>query len=156
MVKAEGDSWWLGLHTFENDGRFRWSDHSVLNYVSWALGRPLPLSRDRRCVHVSASKGRSSQKESLPEARTAYRSCVYLRTGDWADQKCHSDLPYICKRVNVTGTIPPTPSAPHPPAGCPDKWSSFQHKVRRQVLKVFQEGQAFILISVLCVVLQGV
>ncbi|XP_037544541.1 C-type mannose receptor 2 [Nematolebias whitei] len=107
LVKTEGDSWWLGLHTFENDGRFRWSDHSVLNYVSWALGRPLPLSRDRRCVHVSASKG------------------------DWADQKCHSDLPYICKRVNVTGTIPPTPSAPHPPAGCPDKWSSFQHKCFR-------------------------
>ncbi|XP_017284979.1 C-type mannose receptor 2 [Kryptolebias marmoratus] len=107
MVKVEGDSWWLGLHTFENDGRFRWSDHSVLNYISWALGRPHPVSRDRKCVHVSASKG------------------------DWADQKCHSDLPYICKRVNVTGTLPLTPSAPHPPSGCPDKWSSYQHKCFR-------------------------
>lgn len=57
MVKVEGDSWWLGLHTYENDGRFRWSDHSVLNYISWALGRPHPLSRDRRCVSISASKG---------------------------------------------------------------------------------------------------
>ncbi|TNN85947.1 C-type mannose receptor 2 [Liparis tanakae] len=56
MVKAEGDNWWLGLHTYENDGRFRWSDHSVLNYVSWALGRPHPVSRDRRCVHMLASK----------------------------------------------------------------------------------------------------
>ncbi|KAM4531180.1 C-type mannose receptor 2 [Odontesthes bonariensis] len=107
MVKVEGDSWWLGLHTYENDGRFRWSDHSVLNYVSWALGRPHPVSRDRKCVHMSASKA------------------------DWADQKCHSDLPYICKRVNVTGTIPPTPPSPHLPSGCPDGWSSYQHKCFR-------------------------
>uniref|UniRef100_A0A3Q0RNG7 Mannose receptor C-type 2 n=1 Tax=Amphilophus citrinellus TaxID=61819 RepID=A0A3Q0RNG7_AMPCI len=107
MSKVEGDFWWLGLHTYENDGRFRWSDHSVLNYVSWALGRPLPLSRDRKCIYMSASKE------------------------DWADQKCHSDLPYICKRVNVTGTIPPTPSSPHPPSGCPEGWSSYQHKCFR-------------------------
>lgn len=107
MSKVEGDNWWLGLHTYEYDGRFRWSDHSVLNYVSWALGRPHPLSRDRRCVYMSATKA------------------------DWADQKCHSDLPYICKRVNVTGTVPPTPSTPHPPAGCPDGWSSYQHKCFR-------------------------
>uniref|UniRef100_A0A8K9WRK9 Mannose receptor C-type 2 n=1 Tax=Oncorhynchus mykiss TaxID=8022 RepID=A0A8K9WRK9_ONCMY len=102
MTKVEGDHWWVGLHTYENDGRFHWSDHSVLNYVSWALNRPHPLSRDRKCVHMSVT--------------------------EWADQKCHSDLPYICKRVNVTGTIPPTPSIPLPPAGCPDGWGPFLHK----------------------------
>lgn len=60
-------------------------------------------------------------------------ACIcHPQTADWADQKCHSDLPYICKRVNVTGTIPPTPSYPHPPAGCPDGWSSYQHKVKLQ------------------------
>uniref|UniRef100_A0A1A8PCB3 Mannose receptor, C type 2 n=1 Tax=Nothobranchius rachovii TaxID=451742 RepID=A0A1A8PCB3_9TELE len=107
MVKVGDDSWWIGLHTYENDRRFRWSDHSMLNYISWALGKPQPISRDRKCVHTSASKG------------------------DWADRKCDSDLPYICKRVNVTGTIPPTPSSPHPPAGCPVGWSSFQHKCFR-------------------------
>ncbi|KAK2893561.1 C-type mannose receptor 2 [Channa argus] len=107
MVKVEGDNWWLGLHTYQNDGRFRWSDHSVLNFVSWGLGNPHPLSRDRKCIYISASKG------------------------DWSSQKCHSDLPYICKRVNVTGTIPPTPSSPHPPSGCPNGWSSYQHKCFR-------------------------
>ncbi|XP_076000419.1 C-type mannose receptor 2 [Genypterus blacodes] len=112
MTKVEGDNWWMGLHTYENDGRFRWSDHSVLNYVSWALGRPHPLSRDRRCIHLSASKA------------------------EWSDQKCRSDLPYICKRVNVTGTIPPTPSIPLPPAGCAGGWASFQHKC----FKVFGES----------------
>ncbi|XP_068509437.1 C-type mannose receptor 2 isoform X1 [Syngnathus scovelli] len=107
MGKAESDNWWLGLHTFNNDGRFRWSDHSVLNYVSWAAGRPRPPSRDRRCVHLIASKG------------------------EWAEQKCDSDQSYICKRVNVTGTAPPTPSSPHPPSGCPEGWTSYQRKCFR-------------------------
>ncbi|XP_054907907.1 C-type mannose receptor 2 [Poeciliopsis prolifica] len=102
--KKSEPSWWLGLHTYENDGRFRWSDHSVLNYVSWALGKPQPVSRDRKCIYMSTSKG------------------------DWADQKCHSDLPYICKQVKETGTIPPTPSSPHPPSGCPIGWSPYHHK----------------------------
>lgn len=62
MNKVEGDNWWMGLHSYENDGRFRWSDHSVLNYVSWALGRPHPLSRDRKCVYMSASKGESGTR----------------------------------------------------------------------------------------------
>lgn len=62
MNKVEGDNWWLGLHTYENDGRFRWSDYSVLNYVSWALGRPHPLSRDRKCVYMSASKGENGRR----------------------------------------------------------------------------------------------
>uniref|UniRef100_A0A087XUB2 Mannose receptor C-type 2 n=1 Tax=Poecilia formosa TaxID=48698 RepID=A0A087XUB2_POEFO len=109
-VKKSEPSWWLGLHTYENDGRFRWSDHSVLNYVSWALGKPQPVSRDRKCIYMSTSKG------------------------DWADQKCHSDLPYICKQVKDTGTIPPTPSSPHPPSGCPTGWSPYQHKC----FKVFE------------------
>ncbi|KAL0992746.1 hypothetical protein UPYG_G00097860 [Umbra pygmaea] len=104
MNRAEGDHWWVGLHTYENDGRFRWSDHSVLNYISWALGRPHPLSRDRKCVHMSVSKA------------------------DWSDQKCQSDLPYVCKRVNVTGTVPPTPYVPQPPAGCPNGWAFFLRK----------------------------
>ncbi|KAK0132742.1 C-type mannose receptor 2 [Merluccius polli] len=103
-MHKNSDKWWLGLHSYENDGRFHWSDRSVLNYVSWALGRPLPLSRDRKCVYMSASKV------------------------EWSDQKCLSDLPYICKRVNVTGTIPPTPASPLPPSGCPEGWSSHQHK----------------------------
>ncbi|XP_015230321.1 PREDICTED: C-type mannose receptor 2 [Cyprinodon variegatus] len=110
ILKSDMDSWWLGLRTYENDGRFRWSDNSVLNYVSWELGRPLTVSRDRRCISMSVSKG------------------------EWRDQKCHSDLPYICKRVNVTGTFPPTPSAPHPPSGCPSGWSLYQHKC----FKVFE------------------
>ncbi|XP_077591129.1 C-type mannose receptor 2 [Stigmatopora nigra] len=107
MVKAEGDKWWLGLHTYDNDGRFRWSDRSVLNYVSWAVGRPRPPARERRCVHLMAGKG------------------------EWVEEKCSSDLPYVCKRVNVTGTAPPTPSLPGSPSGCPEGWTSYGRKCFR-------------------------
>ncbi|KAJ8414330.1 hypothetical protein AAFF_G00052000 [Aldrovandia affinis] len=104
VSKVDGQHWWVGLYTKENDGRFRWSDRSVINYVSWALGRPRPISRDRKCVYISA-----------------YRE-------EWADQKCLTDLPYICKRVNVTATPPPTPASPVPPGGCPDGWTPFLSK----------------------------
>ncbi|KAG7492263.1 hypothetical protein MATL_G00012690 [Megalops atlanticus] len=104
MSKVEGQHWWLGLHTNGNDGRFRWADHSVLNYVSWAPGRPRPVSRDRKCVYMTASRE------------------------EWGDQKCMTDLPYVCKRVNVTATLPPTPASPVPPGGCPDGWTPFLSK----------------------------
>ncbi|XP_062389023.1 C-type mannose receptor 2 [Sardina pilchardus] len=100
----DNENWWLGLHTYENDGRFRWSDHSVLNYVSWDTGRPFAISRDRKCVYMTATEG------------------------EWADQKCHSNYRYVCKRVNVTGTVPPTPALPPQSAGCQDGWSPFLHK----------------------------
>lgn len=77
MVKVEGDNWWLGLHTYENDGRFHWSDHSVLNYVSWALGRPHPLSRDRKCVHFSAAKGKNCQNKK-PQGTKIQMQYTYL------------------------------------------------------------------------------
>lgn len=57
MSRKEDDLWWMGLHTFKSDGRFRWSDHSVLNYVSWGIGQPRPISKEPKCIQVSASKG---------------------------------------------------------------------------------------------------
>ena len=139
LPKVEGDHWWVGLHTYDNDGRFRWSDHSVLNYVSWGLSRPRPPSRDRKCVHTSVSKGERPSESPWQQTMNTCSGCpvrpslhlspVFLNLGEWADQKCHTDLPYICKRVNVTGTVPPTPSSPLPPMGCAEGWASFQHKV---------------------------
>nr|XP_055050355.1 C-type mannose receptor 2 isoform X2 [Misgurnus anguillicaudatus] len=111
MSSKDDDLWWVGLHTFKNDGRFRWSDHSVLNYVAWGQGQPRPISKEPKCVQISVSKG------------------------DWSDQKCHVDLRFVCKRVNVTGTIPPKPYPPLRPAGCPQGWTPFLHKC----YKVFGE-----------------
>ncbi|XP_030649161.1 C-type mannose receptor 2 [Chanos chanos] len=114
MSRMQNDHWWLGLHTFEGDGRFRWSDHSVLNYITWAQGEPRPISRDRKCIYTSAITGR------------------------WTEQKCHTDLPYVCKRVNVTAPLPPTPPLPVRPAGCPQGWTPFLHKC----YKVFGEEES--------------
>ncbi|KAJ8245954.1 hypothetical protein GJAV_G00262100 [Gymnothorax javanicus] len=102
--KGASQEWWVGLSTNENDGRFRWSDNSVLNYVSWARGRPRPVGRERKCISMDVDRR------------------------EWSDQKCHRDLPYVCKRVNVTATPPPTPAPPGPPGGCPSGWTPFLSK----------------------------
>ncbi|KAH0627011.1 hypothetical protein JD844_002369 [Phrynosoma platyrhinos] len=34
--RGQEQHWWIGLNTYENDGRFRWSDDSLLNFISWA------------------------------------------------------------------------------------------------------------------------
>ncbi|XP_064170944.1 C-type mannose receptor 2-like [Anguilla rostrata] len=103
-TKVEGHLWWVGLHTQENDGRFYWADGTVLNYVTWAAGKPRPISRDRKCVYLTANKE------------------------EWGDQKCFSDLPYVCKRVHISSVNPPTRAPPPPPEGCPDGWAPFHRK----------------------------
>ncbi|XP_066554682.1 C-type mannose receptor 2 [Amia ocellicauda] len=107
MSKNEGQQWWIGLYTNENDGRFRWSDKSVVDYVAWAPGKPRPVSRDRKCVYMTAGRG------------------------EWSDQKCSTDLPYVCKRVNRTQTTPTTPSLVPSIGGCPEGWTLFLNKCYR-------------------------
>ncbi|MGH0131417.1 UNVERIFIED_CONTAM: hypothetical protein FKN15_046470, partial [Acipenser sinensis] len=103
--KAQNQHWWIGMHTYENDGRFRWSDRSVLNFVSWAQEKPRPVSREKKCVYM------------MPKSE------------EWGDQKCFTDLPYICKRTNTSSQITPLPPAPTPgPGGCPKGWIPFINK----------------------------
>ncbi|XP_053574403.1 C-type mannose receptor 2 [Bombina bombina] len=103
--RGQEQHWWIGLHTYENDGRFRWSDGSVLSFVSWATGRPRPYTREKKCVYMTASRE------------------------DWGDQKCVTALPYICKRSNDTVPQPPVPSISPPTAGgCPRSWLPFLNK----------------------------
>ncbi|MBN3312067.1 MRC2 protein, partial [Atractosteus spatula] len=102
VSKVENQQWWIGLHTNVNDGRFRWSDRSVLDYVAWGPESPRPISREKKCVSMKAS------------------------TDEWSDQKCSTDLPYVCKKANSTL---PTPSKPAPsPGGCNEGWIPFLSK----------------------------
>uniref|UniRef100_A0A8D0H0A0 Mannose receptor C-type 2 n=1 Tax=Sphenodon punctatus TaxID=8508 RepID=A0A8D0H0A0_SPHPU len=96
--------WWIGLHTYQNDGRFKWSDGSLLNFISWASGKPRPVSKDMKCVYMTVSRE------------------------DWGDQKCHTALPYICKRSNSTSVKPSPPPMPTT-GGCPQGWIPFINKV---------------------------
>uniref|UniRef100_A0A8D2LRQ8 C-type mannose receptor 2 n=1 Tax=Varanus komodoensis TaxID=61221 RepID=A0A8D2LRQ8_VARKO len=100
--------WWIGLNTYENDGRFRWSDSSLLNFISWAPGKPRPISKDRKCVYMTASRE------------------------DWGDQKCLTALPYVCKRTTSTAGRPSL-SPPHVPSPgtCPQGWHAFNDKCFR-------------------------
>ncbi|XP_041029396.1 C-type mannose receptor 2 isoform X1 [Carcharodon carcharias] len=105
LSRFQDQFWWIGLHTNENDGRFRWSDGSILNFVSWASGRPRPISRDRKCVYMSPSKE------------------------VWGDQRCLNGLQYICKRTNSSVVKPPLPPPPSAHSGgCPRGWTPFVNK----------------------------
>uniref|UniRef100_H3A816 C-type mannose receptor 2 n=1 Tax=Latimeria chalumnae TaxID=7897 RepID=H3A816_LATCH len=106
--RGQDQHWWIGMHTYEKDGRFRWSDGTVLNFVAWAFGKPRPVTKDKKCVYMTAS------------------------TEEWSDQKCITDLPYICKKTNITTIKPPLPPPPFPVSGgCPKGWISFIHKCFR-------------------------
>ncbi|XP_039595978.1 C-type mannose receptor 2 isoform X1 [Polypterus senegalus] len=108
LFRTQDQHWWIGLHTYQNDGRFRWSDRSALNFVSWASGKPQPPGREKKCVYMTASRE------------------------DWGDQKCTTDLPYVCKRSNSTSDVPVLPRpASTIPGGCPQGWSPFLSKCFR-------------------------
>lgn len=104
-LRVQEQHWWIGMHTYDNDGRFRWSDKTVLNFVNWAPGRIGRISREKKCVYMTAVRG------------------------DWGDQKCITALPYICKRTNTT-VLPPTlpPLSPPSVGGCPKTWLPFMNK----------------------------
>lgn len=43
----------------------RWSDGSLLNFVSWAPGKPRPINKDKKCVYMTASRG-EGQDPAVP------------------------------------------------------------------------------------------
>ncbi|XP_039204111.1 C-type mannose receptor 2 isoform X1 [Crotalus tigris] len=106
--RGQEEHWWIGLNTYENDGRFRWSDDSLLNFISWAPGKPRLINKERKCVYMTASRE------------------------DWGDQRCLTALPYICKRTNTTTVQPSLPSLPVPtPGSCAQGWHAFINKCFR-------------------------
>eukprot|EP00069_Balaena_mysticetus_P001062 bmy_15044T0 len=83
----------------------RWTDGSVINFISWAPGKPRPIGKDKKCVYMMASRE------------------------EWGDQRCMTALPYICKRSNITREQ--QPPDPPPTGGCPPGWSQFLNKCFR-------------------------
>lgn len=102
--RAQEQHWWIGLHTSESDGRFRWTDGSIINFISWAPGKPRPVGKDKKCVYMTASRE------------------------DWGDQRCLTALPYICKRSNVTKETQPPDLPTTALGGCPSGWIQFLNK----------------------------
>lgn len=44
----------------------RWTDGSIINFISWAPGKPRPIGKDKKCVYMMASRG---------EGRVGQRGC---------------------------------------------------------------------------------
>ncbi|KAM5307383.1 C-type mannose receptor 2 isoform 2-T2 [Glossophaga mutica] len=105
--RGQEQHWWIGLHTSESDGRFRWTDGSIINFISWAPGKPRPIGKDKKCVYMTASRE------------------------DWGDQRCLTALPYVCKRSNSTRKTQPLDLPPEVLGGCPSGWSQFLNKCFR-------------------------
>ncbi|KAF6091969.1 hypothetical protein HJG60_000137 [Phyllostomus discolor] len=105
--RGQEQHWWIGLHTSESDGRFRWTDGSIINFISWAPGKPRPIGKDKKCVYMTASRE------------------------DWGDQRCLTALPYVCKRSNNTRKTQPLDLPPAVLGGCPPGWSQFLNKCFR-------------------------
>lgn len=126
----------------------RWSDGSLLNFVSWAPGKPRPINKDKKCVYMTASRGEgpdlavlglwsdwrplAEQRHPYPSAAGGVMPGLSLPAEDWGDQKCLTALPYICKRSNGTAVKPSLPPLPAPASGgCPRGWFPFLSKVWR-------------------------
>ncbi|RXN12787.1 C-type mannose receptor 2-like protein [Labeo rohita] len=128
---------WIGISRRSSDS-WTWSDGSAVSYQNF--GRGNYGSAECGAANMADTNWLVSHCESeldwickIPKGKVEEEPESH--EGDWSDQKCHVDLPYVCKRVNVTGTIPPTPAPPLIPAGCPQGWSPFLHKC----YKVFGE-----------------
>ncbi|CAC5400511.1 MRC [Mytilus coruscus] len=87
---------WIGLNTLNRQYEgYRWSDNSLVDFVSWGLGQPRYPSVNR-CVVINAASGR------------------------WSDRHCYQHDGYICKRKNGTDSFTTTlaPTVPTVRGGC--------------------------------------
>ncbi|VDI38134.1 Hypothetical predicted protein [Mytilus galloprovincialis] len=62
---------WMGLSNFQNNGRYVWSDRTILNYTHWGPSEPNNLNDNENC------------------AETNYRT--------WNDNNCFLSFSFICK-----------------------------------------------------------
>ncbi|CAG2208820.1 CD206 [Mytilus edulis] len=62
---------WIGLSNFHNNGRYLWSDGTILNYTDWGQSEPNNVNNNENC------------------AQTYYRK--------WNDNNCFMSFRFICK-----------------------------------------------------------
>ncbi|XP_060102033.1 lithostathine-1-beta-like [Heteronotia binoei] len=66
---------WIGLHDPQKNGRWRWSNRSLVNYKSWFTGMPDNYKNQEYCTEL-------------------WRQSGYV---GWNDVNCKHERPYICK-----------------------------------------------------------
>ncbi|KAL8222662.1 UNVERIFIED_CONTAM: hypothetical protein K2H54_077870 [Gekko kuhli] len=66
---------WIGLHDPQKNGRWRWSDRSLVNFKAWLAGMPDNYKQEEYCAHLRCQEG-------------------YVA---WNDLNCKTQLAYLCK-----------------------------------------------------------
>ncbi|XP_060100623.1 C-type lectin-like [Heteronotia binoei] len=66
---------WIGLHDPQKNGRWRWSDRSLVSYKPWLTGQPDNYKQQEYCTELRCDE-------------------EYL---SWNDVICKTELPYLCK-----------------------------------------------------------
>ncbi|XP_052067135.1 macrophage mannose receptor 1-like [Mytilus californianus] len=67
-------SQWIGLSNFQNNGKYVWSDRTILNYTDWGESEPNNFNNNENCAQLLKP---DSQK--------------------WNDNNCFMSLRFICK-----------------------------------------------------------
>ncbi|CAH3127383.1 unnamed protein product [Pocillopora meandrina] len=99
------ENYWIGLNDQHNESQFVWSDGTPFNssvYNNWNSGEPNDGGGVEDCVEL------------------------YLRR--WNDDKCNSELGYICERpkgVPMPTSLTVSPPATSTPISCPIGWEYY-------------------------------
>ncbi|KAK2110915.1 C-type mannose receptor 2 [Saguinus oedipus] len=101
---------WAGAGVTSVPCHCRWTDGSVINFISWAPGKPRPVGKDKKCVYMTASRE------------------------DWGDQRCLTSLPYVCKRSNVSKETQYSDLPATFEGGCSSGWLQFLNKPPKDLL----------------------
>ncbi|VDH90109.1 Hypothetical predicted protein [Mytilus galloprovincialis] len=65
---------WIGLSNYQNNGKFVWSDGSIVNYTDWRKNEPNNFNNNENCTNL-----------------------YNLNPKKWNDNNCFMSLRFICK-----------------------------------------------------------
>ena len=90
ILKAPTGTYWIGLSDQEIEGKWIWTDGSLLgNYTNWGKRNPNNHNSNQHCGNIL--KGRIQLQGHNPHG---------FDDGEWNDWKCSFTMGYICEQLS--------------------------------------------------------